>query len=69
MDDRVIEIAGYLGEDGRLAMLLGLGQEIKGEGQEGSLLSVRRAQMQLATYFLQRDQQARADLIVADLAQ
>ena len=103
LDDRVIEIAGYLGEYGQLAhkmgisflletaahdltqliedaeadgspivdallaMLLELDQEIKEEGQEESLLGVRRAQMQLATYFLQRGQQARADLIIADL--
>lgn len=53
--------------DTLLAMLLGLDQEIKEEGHEESLLGVRRAQMQLTTYFLQRGQRARADRIIEDL--
>jgi hypothetical protein len=105
LERRVLEIAGYLEEYGRLAhktglsflletaahdmaqliedaerhgspavdtllgMLLELDQEIKEESQEESLLGVRRAQIQLATFFLQRGQQTRADRIIQDLRQ
>jgi hypothetical protein len=53
--------------DALLDLLLELDQEIKEEGQEASLLGVRRAQIQLATHFLQRGEQARADRIIQDL--
>jgi hypothetical protein len=53
--------------DALLDLLLELDQEIKEEGQEASLLGVRRAQIQLATYFLQRGEQPRADRIIEDL--
>jgi hypothetical protein len=50
-----------------LGVLLELDQEIKEESQEDSLLGVRRAQIQLATLFLQLQQNARAQRIVMDL--
>lgn len=53
--------------DSLLDQFLKLDQEIRSESQEASLLGVRRAQIQLATYFLSRDDQARARRIVADL--
>ncbi len=102
-DGRAVEIAGYLGEYGRVAYqagvpflletaaydvmqmvekaldgndatvdalldtLLDLDQEIRGEGEEQSLLGVRRSQIQLATRFLERGEQDRAWRIVDDL--
>jgi hypothetical protein len=55
-----------LGDD-LLGVLLELDQEIRSETQEDSLLNVRRAQIQLATLFLVRGDQARAQRIVNDL--
>lgn len=53
--------------DPLLDCLLQLDLEIREEQQEESLLGVRRAQMQLATLFLQMQDQARADRIIEDL--
>lgn len=53
--------------DPLLDCLLQLDQEIKEESQEESLLGVRRSQIQLATLFLARGDDARTDRIVRDL--
>jgi hypothetical protein len=53
--------------DPLLDCLLQLDQAIKEESQEESLLAVRRCQMQLATLFLERGDDARAERIVEDL--
>ena len=54
--------------DPLLDILLDLDEEARAEDQVESLLGVRRAQIQLATGFLLRGWQARADRVVADLA-
>jgi hypothetical protein len=54
--------------DDLLSRLLELDQEIKQESQEASLMGVRRAQMQLATLFIERNEEPRARRIAADLA-
>ena len=54
--------------DPLLDILLGLDEEARAEEQVDTLLGVRRAQIQLATGFLLRGWQARADRIVDDLA-
>ena len=54
--------------DDLLDRLLELDQEIRFESQEASLLSVRRAQLQLATVFLEANDEARARRIVADMS-
>jgi hypothetical protein len=53
--------------DPLLECVLELDQEIKEENQEESLLGVRRAQIQLATLFLQLGQEQRARRIADDL--
>ncbi len=53
--------------DPLLDCLLELDLEIREEQQEESLLGVRRAQMQLATLFLQSNDEARATRIIDDL--
>ena len=53
--------------DELLEVLLELDQEIKEESHEESLLGVRRSQIQLATYLLQRGQVDRAQRIALDL--
>jgi hypothetical protein len=53
--------------DPLLDCVLELDQEIKEENQEESLLGVRRAQIQLATLFLQLGQEQRARRIADDL--
>jgi len=53
--------------DELLELFLDLDQEIRDESQEASLLSVRRAQMQLATFFLELNDESRARRIVEDL--
>jgi hypothetical protein len=53
--------------DSLLDQFLKLDQEIRSDSQEASLLGVRRAQIQLATFFLSRDDQVRARRIVTDL--
>jgi hypothetical protein len=53
--------------DPLLEVLLDLDEEIREEKQEDSLLGVRRSQIQLATLFLERGEQARVARIVADL--
>src|SRR4030095_14347687 len=53
--------------DDVLGVLLELDQEIRSERQEDSLLGVRRAQIQLATLFVMRGDNARARRIVNDL--
>jgi hypothetical protein len=53
--------------DELLEVLLDLDEEIKEENQEASLLGVRRSQIQLATLFLMRGDEARVDRIVHDL--
>lgn len=56
--------------DPLLACLLNLDMEIKEESleaEQASLLGVRRAQMQLATYFLMQGDEVRARLIAHDL--
>lgn len=53
--------------DELLEVLLELDQEIREEYQEDSLLGVRRSQIQLATLFLARGDEARVNRIVADL--
>lgn len=54
--------------DPLLDILLDLDEEARAEEQVESLLGVRRAQIQLATGFLLRGWQARADRVVNDLA-
>jgi hypothetical protein len=54
--------------DDLLSRLLELDQDIKQESQESSLLGVRKAQIQLATLFIERNDEARARRIAADLA-
>lgn len=53
--------------DDLLDRLLELDQEIRHESQEASLLSVRRAQLQLATLFLELQDENRARRIIADM--
>lgn len=53
--------------DDLLGRLLELDQEIRAESSEASLLSVRRAQLQLGTFFLDRHDEARARRIVDDM--
>jgi hypothetical protein len=53
--------------DPLLDTFLQLDQEIKEESQEESLMGVRRSQIQLATLFLEQDDQARFRRIVDDL--
>ena len=67
---RLIEHALECGSDQvdpLLEVLLDLDEEIREEKQEDSLLGVRRSQIQLATLFLERGEQARVARIVADL--
>jgi hypothetical protein len=54
--------------DDLLGRLLELDQEVRQESQEASLMGVRRAQIQLATLFIERGDEERARRIVADLA-
>ncbi len=54
--------------DDLLTIVLDVDQEIRSETQEESLLGVRRAQLQLATLFALRDDDARAQRICRDLA-
>ncbi len=51
-----------------LGRLLELDQDIRQDSQEASLMGVRRAQIQLATFFIERGDDAHARRIVADLA-
>jgi len=53
--------------DDLLGRLLELDQEIRSESNEASLLSVRRAQLQIATFFLEKGDEARARRIVDDM--
>ncbi|MCZ6870404.1 MAG: DUF2254 domain-containing protein [Gammaproteobacteria bacterium] len=53
--------------DDLLSLLLELDQEIKSETQEESLLSVRRVQIQVATFFMQLGDEERARRIATDL--
>jgi hypothetical protein len=53
--------------DDLLDRLLELDQEIRHESHEASLLSVRRAQLQLATFFIERQDDARARRIIEDM--
>lgn len=53
--------------DDLLGRLLELDQEIRSESNEASLLSVRRAQLQVATFFLEKRDEARARRIVDDM--
>lgn len=53
--------------DELLELILTLDQEAKRESQEESLLGVRRAHIQLATFFLAREDETRARRITADL--
>lgn len=53
--------------DDLLGRLLELDQEIRSESTEASLLSVRRAQLQLATFFLEQGDEVRARRIVDDM--
>lgn len=53
--------------DELLDVLLELDDEIKEEKQEDSLLGVRRSQIQLATFFMEKGDQARVDRIISDL--
>lgn len=53
--------------DPLLGVLLDLDEEIREEKQQDSLLGVRRSQIQLATLFLERGDQARVARIVEDL--
>jgi hypothetical protein len=67
---RLIEHALTLGSeqvDPLLGVLLDLDEEVREEKQEDTLLGVRRSQIQLATLFLMRGDQARVDRIVEDL--
>jgi hypothetical protein len=54
--------------DDLIDLLLDLDQEIKQESQEETLMGVRRAQMQLATLFIARNDEPRARRIAADLS-
>jgi Predicted membrane protein (DUF2254) len=54
--------------DDLLTIVLDVDQEIRSETQEESLLGVRRAQLQLATLFALRGDDARAQRICKDLA-
>src|SRR5262249_27999783 len=54
--------------DDLLSQLLQLDQEIKQESQESSLIPVRTAQIQLATLFIERNDEMRARRIAADLS-
>ena len=53
--------------DDLLSKLLELDQEIREESDAASLISVRRAQLQLATFFLERGDEIRARRIVDDM--
>ena len=53
--------------DQLLELILALDQEARAESQEGSLLGVRRVQIQLASFFLERGDEARARRISKDL--
>jgi hypothetical protein len=53
--------------DDLLERLLELDQEIRVENEEASLLNVRRAQLQLATFFLQHNDEVRAHRIIDDM--
>ena len=53
--------------DDLIELLLDLDQEIRSESQADSLLSVRRAQMKLATFFLELGDNVRVSRIVEDL--
>ena len=53
--------------DDLLDQLLELDQEIRHESHEESLLSVRRAQLQLATFFLESQDDERARRIIEDM--
>jgi hypothetical protein len=53
--------------DDLLDRLLELDQEIRAESDDASLLSVRRAQIQLATFFLELNDEAHARRIVDDM--
>jgi predicted membrane protein DUF2254 len=53
--------------DDLLNIFLELDQEIKEEGQEASLLGVRRSQVQVAALFLMQGQEARAERVIDDL--
>ncbi|MCP5181140.1 MAG: DUF2254 domain-containing protein [Pseudomonadales bacterium] len=52
-----------------LSVLLSLDEEVRQENQEESLFGVRRAQLRLATFFLERNMQVEAERIVLDLRQ
>lgn len=54
--------------DDLLSVVLELDQEIRSETQEESLLGVRKAQLQLATLFVVRGDEARARRVCRDLA-
>jgi hypothetical protein len=54
--------------DDLISLLLELDQEIKQESQEESVMGVRRAQIQIATLFIARNDETRARRIAADLA-
>lgn len=53
--------------DDLLGRLLELDQQIRADSNEASLLGVRRAQLQLATFFLEKGDEARARRIVDDM--
>jgi hypothetical protein len=53
--------------DDLLDQLLELDQEIKNESHEISLIGVRRAQLQLATFFLEKNDETRALRIIDDM--
>jgi hypothetical protein len=53
--------------DNLLSKLLELDQEIRADSHEASLLSVRRAQLQLATFFMSRKDETRARRIIDDM--
>lgn len=68
---RLIESAAIANSpvvDDLLSLLLELDQEIKQDSQESSLIGVRRAQIQLGTFFIERGEEAPARRIAADLA-
>jgi hypothetical protein len=65
--ESAIEVAPSLVDD-LLTVVLDLDFEIRSETQEESLLGVRRAQMQLATLFALRGDEARVRRICRDLA-
>ena len=54
--------------DDLLSIVLELDQEIRSETQEDSLLGVRKAQLQLATFFVERGDETRARRVCRDLA-